>query len=300
MEPQQLEARVVETWDFDDPVGSRAAFEAAVETAGSETPEGMVLRTQVARTHSLQRHFEDADAILDGVQTSFDTQTTAIPEAAAHHVRARIAIERGRTRNSGGSPGAARPMFETAYDEATAAGLTALAVDALHMSAIAVSATDGPDVAAAVTTRAIAEAEASDDPATRRWLGPLLNNHGWDLHDAGDYEGALKVFRRAVEVRTEFGTPRELAIAKWAVGRCLRSLGRYVEALEIQEALADSDDAAEDGYVYEEIGENLLALDRGTEAVPYFSQAHDLLSEDDWLVDNESERLERLLTLSDE
>ena len=40
-------------------------------------------------------------------------------------------------------------------------------------------------------------------PAVRRWLGPILNNLGWDLHDAGRPEEALAVFERAVDVRAE-------------------------------------------------------------------------------------------------
>ena len=43
-----------------------------------------------------------------------------------------------------------------------------------------------------------------------------------------------------------------------------------------------------------------MALGRDEDAATYFSRAHELLSDDDWLVDNESERLERLLFLSDD
>ena len=89
-------------------------------------------------------------------------------------------------------------------------------------------------------------------------------------------------------------------MARWCVARCLRSLERYAEALDMQEVLAESETGSEDGYVYEEIGENLLALGRGEEAATYFSRAHELLSDDDWVADNESERLERLLFLSDD
>jgi tetratricopeptide (TPR) repeat protein len=211
-----------------------------------------------------------------------------------------LAIERGRVLSSSGSQSEAATLFEVAFSEATGAGLAGLAVDALHMSAIVAGRMSDPQQAAVINARAIAVAESSEDPAARRWLGSLLNNHGWDRHDAGAYEEALEIFRRAVEVRVEQGSPREIAVAQWCVGRCLRSLERYGEALEIQERLAAAPSAGEDGYVFEELGENLMALGRPSEAATYFSRAHELLSDDDWLVDNESERLERLLTLSDD
>lgn len=300
MDPHELEQRIVEMWDFDDALASYDAFTAATEVSGESSAVGLVLRTQTARAQGLQRDLAGASETLDAVSTDLDRAASGIGEAETQHVRARLELERGRVLNSGGSPADARPHFDTAYTEATAAGLAGLAIDALHMSAIAAGRTDGPAAAAAINAQAISVAVGSDDPAARRWLGSLLNNHGWERHDAGAYEEALQIFRRAVEIRVEQGSAREIAIARWCVGRCLRSLERYSEALEIQETLASTPAAAGDGYVYEELGENLLALGRGDEATPYFSRAHELLSQDDWLLDDEAERLQRLATLSDD
>ena len=98
-----------------------------------------------------------------------------------------------------------------------------------------------------------------------------------------------------------------LRIAKWTVARAYRSLGRYDEALNAQLAIkdeyypgfdvmaGDSDLTAIDGYVVEEIGECLWALNRQEEARPYLSIAHEILNLDQWLVKNESERLESFL-----
>ncbi len=55
----------------------------------------------------------------------------------------------------------------------------------------------------------------------------------------------------------------------------------------------------QDGYVFEEIGECLLLLNKNEEAKPYFAKAYEYLSKDKWLVDNEPERLERLKELSE-
>ena len=47
----------------------------------------------------------------------------------------------------------------------------------------------------------------------------------------------------------------------------------------------------------EEIAECLLALGRADEAQPYFAKAHEALSKDAGLVDNEPKRIERLAEL---
>ncbi|MFM8370637.1 MAG: hypothetical protein ACKOBD_17965, partial [Chloroflexota bacterium] len=52
-----------------------------------------------------------------------------------------------------------------------------------------------------------------------------------------------------------------------------------------------------DGYVDEEIGECLLALNRVDEAKPYFTKAYELLSQDEWLMANEPERMKRMKEL---
>ena len=49
----------------------------------------------------------------------------------------RVALERGRLRNSAGDPAAAVPLFRAAAEGAASAGLVFLQVDALHMLAIA-------------------------------------------------------------------------------------------------------------------------------------------------------------------
>jgi tetratricopeptide (TPR) repeat protein len=294
----ECEQRVVETWDFDDPAGSYDVFAAAVASTGPTSHEGLVLQTQQARALGLQRRTDEGMALLESVATA--AQEAVLDDAESEHLQARLEIERGRLLNSAGAPADAKPHFEAAHDHAIAAGLEGLAIDALHMSAIVAGRLEEPAAAAAINANAISLAESSSDPAARRWLGSLLNNLGWDRHDAGAYDEALGIFRRALLARLEQGQARETEIARWCVGRCLRSLERYGEALEIQEELAESDTGSADGYVYEEIGENLLALGRGEEAATYFSRAHELLSDDDWLVDNESERLERLLFLSDE
>jgi tetratricopeptide (TPR) repeat protein len=117
----------------------------------------------------------------------------------------------------------------------------------------------------------------------------------------GQYDRALEIFGRALKFREEEGKPDRIRIARWCIGRTLRSLGRIEEALEMQQALLKESETsnAEPGYVYEELGECLLLLRRESEARPYFVRAYAVLSQDLWLVRNEPERLKRLQELSD-
>ena len=97
------------------------------------------------------------------------------------------------------------------------------------------------------------------------------------------------------------GRVPEIRIAQWCVARALRSLNRIEEALSKQLTLKAEYEAAgeedRDGFVYEEIGECLLVLERTQEAKPYFAKAHEILSQDTWLVEKEPERLERIKKL---
>jgi len=126
---------------------------------------------------------------------------------------------------------------------------------------------------------------------------------GWTYHDLGDYERALDLFQKGVQFRKAQGKIREIRIARWSVGRVLRSLQHYQEALCIQQELYEewaSSGEAQDGYIAEEIAECLLALGRATESRPYFTQAYTLLSQDSWLVAEAPERLQRLKQLGEE
>jgi tetratricopeptide (TPR) repeat protein len=251
-DPRDLEQHVLNTWDFADPAATAENFRGAADEA-PDAQVSAVLRTQQARATGLAGDFTVAARLLDEIESS------GIDDSALH-ARARIAIERGRVLNSTGNPSGAAPYFAEAHRLATQAGLGGLAVDALHMQAIAAGATEGPEAARAVDERALAEIEASDDPAVRRWLGSVLNNLGWDLHDSGRPQEALSVFQRAVGVRAEADDHQAWVVARWCVGRTLRTLGRYDEALALMRELSHDPEGAKDEYVGEEIAANEQAI----------------------------------------
>lgn len=263
-------------WNFGDPASSEARFRSL----------GLEVQTQTARAQGLQRKFDEAHATLDGVEP-------LVQEAS--RARVRYLLERGRVFNSSGEPQKARPLFVDAMKVAVELGLDGLAVDAAHMVAIV----EKGDAALEWNLKALAMAEASEQPAARKWLGSLYNNIGWTLHDLGRFEEALKLFEKALVLRKEKGQQPGVWIAQWCVGRCLRSLERADEAMALQEALRAEREAAEQpgGYNYEELGELHLAAGNADAARPWFAKAHDLLSQDAWLVANEAPRLARLAEL---
>jgi tetratricopeptide (TPR) repeat protein len=255
-----------ELWDFSDPAASEIRFRSAAEQA-SDADSAPILETQFARALGLQRRFDEAAAALDLVEA----RDQMPPE-----LRVRVALERGRVLNSSGSPAAARPLFERAYELAAAAGLEHLTVDALHMVAIVAA----PGEQATLNEQALAIASAASDPRARDWRASLLNNLGWARFEAGEYAEALALFGEAVDERVRQGKPRQIGVARWAVARTLRALGRIEEALAAQNDLVLWLAAAQmtDSYVEEEIGECLAALGRSDEAAGHFQSAAQLLS----------------------
>ncbi|GJM44189.1 MAG: hypothetical protein DHS20C21_10310 [Gemmatimonadota bacterium] len=293
-EEQNMEGPVdIDTlWDYNDPAGTEQKFRElrpAVEAAG-DVHRLLELDTQIARTYSLQRRFDEANALLDTIEPALET--------APPVVRIRYLLERGRTLNSSGSPESAKPLFVEAWELGRPLPEVAgLAVDAAHMVAI----TEKGDEALRWNETALAHAQASDGPKAQKWKGSLLNNLGWTYHDSGNFDRAYELFVEAAAYRRAQEAVEPIEIADWCVARCLRSLGRVDEALEQQRTLLarkEERGAESDGYVFEELGECLLLLGRPDEARPWFAKAHQALSQDPWLVANEAARLDRLSELA--
>ncbi|MCA9410710.1 MAG: tetratricopeptide repeat protein [Candidatus Omnitrophica bacterium] len=277
-------------WNFGDPSGSEQRFREAHSAALTigDAIYALEVDTQIARALGLQGRFEEANSHLDGVEEKLDE--------APNRVRIRYLLERGRVFNSSGQPTKGKPLFIDAWEVSRSADEDSLAVDAAHMVAIA----SETDEQVAWNLKAMELAEASADPLAKNWIGALTNNLGWTFHDRGDSEKALEMFDRSLAFYSEKGLDPQARIARWSRAKILRVLGRTEDALGIQESLLkEFEEIGEvDGYVFEELGECLLALDRAEEAKPYFHRAYEELSKDDWLVQNESDRLERIKRLS--
>ena len=276
-------------WDFDDPAGSEARFRALLPRAQRDEDGAYEaeLLTQLARAQGLQRRFDDAAATLDDAERALRPGDRRGP--------IRLLLERGRLANTSAEPGRGRESFLAAWELAAASREDALAVDAAHMLGIV----EPPDEARSWNERAMTLARSSPDPGARRWIGSLANNMAWARHDAGDDDGATELFELARDTWLADGRVDRARVARWSIARCLRSQGKLYDALAEQEALRVELEALReaDGYVFEELGECLLALGRGGEARPHFARAADLLAGDPSLADDPA-RLERLRSLA--
>jgi len=276
-------------WDFDDLAGSEARFRALLPRAQRDEDGAYQaeLLTQLARAQGLQRRFDDAAATLDDAERALRPGDRRGP--------IRLLLERGRLANTSAEPDRGRESFLAAWELAAASREDALAVDAAHMLGIV----EPPDEARSWNERAMTLARSSPDPGARRWIGSLANNMAWARHDAGDDDGAIELFELARDTWLADGRVDRARVARWSIARCLRSQGKLDHALAEQEALRVELEALgeADGYVFEELGECLLALGRGDEARPHFARAADLLAGDPSLADDPA-RLERLRSLA--
>jgi len=279
-------------WDYSDPMITELTFLEILADIDFEQNPGyhLELRTQIARTLGLQQKFEAAHALLDEIEVDLQ------PEYPIAKIR--YLLERGRVFNSSGDADKSIPFFLEAWELSQIAKVDFYAVDAAHMLGIV----NKPSKQLAWSEKAMNLAESSEDSRTRNWLGALYNNIGWTYHDLGDYEQALTIFIKAQRWRQMNKQVREIQIADWAVARTHRSLGNIDLALEMQlnleQEIAESG-SAEDGYVFEEIGECLLLKGEEKSASPYFLKAWTILSQDPWLQKNEADRLARLKTLGE-
>jgi tetratricopeptide (TPR) repeat protein len=238
-------------WNFGDPGQSEQRFRAALATATGD--DALVLQTQIARSYGLRGDFAKAREILQGLEPQ-------LPGAGVE-ARTRHALELGRTFASAAHPPEsltpeakqrARAAYQQAYEIARRGELDGLAVDALHMLAFV-------DTEPADQLRwgqeALAIAEASPQPAARKWEASLRNNIGYALYQLGRYDEALDQFKQAVVLREKGEDVPAQRVAHWMVAWTLRALNRTDEALAIQLRLEREHEAAgaPSAYVFEEL-----------------------------------------------
>jgi len=273
-------------WDFDDldTTERRLREQLALETDDSAKAEVL---TQLARVEGLRDRFDAGDRLID------DAAGLAGDSAKA---RARVDLERGRLRRSSGDGEAALPLFESAFAIALEADESFIAVDAAHMAALVAP---EPTGFIAWTQRGIELAEAHDDAAY--WLGPLLNNLGWQYYEQGEFEQALNAFEQALLARErDPDNPEAAEIARYAVGKAMRALGRSGEAVPLLEqavAWADSVDAP-DGWLHEELAEEYAAVGRDDDARVHARLAEPLLLAADPSFADDADRVARLRSLA--
>jgi tetratricopeptide (TPR) repeat protein len=273
-------------WDFGDLDASEARFRAALAEESTDGGRAEIL-TQLARVEGLRGDFEA------GERLAAEAEALARDDSA---VRVRVPLERGRLLRSSGDPGSALPLFESAYATALAGGHHYLAGDAAHMAALAVP---DPDARLAWTERGIELAERSEE--ARYWLGPLLNNLGWERYERGEHAAALDAFELALAAREREPQNQEaIALARYAVGKGLRALGRSGEAVPlVEQAVAWAEaEGAPDGWYHEELALEYAALGRDEDARGQARLALPLLEAADPSFATDLERSGRLRALA--
>lgn len=281
-------------WDYRNPQGTEEKFleciaELSIHEDNTLLPQ---LYTQLARCRSLQK---DEQGCLEYLQKAFDiTETLDLVQARLPLIR--YYLERGRLLNILLLEDRGKADFLNAWKLSREFGFDFYAVDAAHMLGIICP----PDEALEWNTIAMDFAEQSDDMRAKSWLGALYNNIGWTYHARNEFSAALHCFMKDETWYRERGRKEEALIAKWSAAKMLRLLNRVDEALAELYLIADERKAlslANDGYLSEEIGECLLAKGKIDESTPFFSSAYEILSEDPWMIQSQTSRLERLKML---
>ncbi|MDQ4490043.1 hypothetical protein RBS60_07505 [Sinomonas sp. ASV486] len=196
-------------WNFSDPSASEAAFRRALEDGALggrpfDDAERGELTTQLGRAIGLQGRYEEADALLDGIDCEEDPT-----------ISVRVLLERGRVLNSSGHAAMAVPLFEQAAELGEHLGDEFLAADAFHMLAIADS-----DHAESWARAGIEYAREAHSPRAQRWCVSLHGNLGWMFLDAGEPHRALVEFQLAEQWASRVGTPEQAEWAREGIAAC--------------------------------------------------------------------------------
>jgi tetratricopeptide (TPR) repeat protein len=195
-------------WDFEDVAATETRLREQLDREESDAGRAEVL-TQLARVHSLRDEFDACEERLQ------EAEALAGDDGLVH---VRIDLERGRKLRSSGDGAAAAPVFAGAFARACDIGEYWFAGDAAHMVAISI-----PEEMVQWTDRGLELAESR--PEAAYWAGPLLNNLGWHYYEAGDYQRALEVFERALEVRErDPENPQAIVWAQEAIDETRKAL----------------------------------------------------------------------------
>ncbi len=154
-------------WNFSNPSETEQKFKEILPLAemGRDPSYLAQLLTQIAMTQGLQGKFVEAHATLDRVEKMLS------PELQLAHVR--YFLERGRVFNSSDHLVQAMPFFIQAYELGEQIKEMKLAIDAIHMIAIAEK-----DPKEQIKWNLMGIVMAESDLNSRSWLWALYNNIG--------------------------------------------------------------------------------------------------------------------------
>ena len=302
-------------WNFEDPAAAEITLRGLLtvhETTNDATgaPTGgatddaqqeieiienrwIELKTLLARSLSLQGKLSEARASLDGAKNRLPPGDDHALDVAPVWIL--WLIEKGRLCVLEKTPSQAPRFLQDAWKRAVDSGHDYFVTDiALLMASI-----EEPKGRQAWIVRAIEVAEKSTQEKTKARLGELYSSLGWMQAELRQFENALRSFGRARTIFEGLGISDEVFFARWSTGKILRKMNRTEEALEVQNELLSevASKSVLKGRLYEELAECLQSLKRPEEARPYFELAHQELSDNEWITDNQPLKLKRMKEL---
>ena len=282
-------------WALGDPIAIEARFREMLVKATADNHKSIYLQllTQIALASALQQKFNQAHETLDLAEQ----ELTADHELAA----ARVLLERGRVFHQADRLEEAKQFYRQAFDRGSAGEFDFLTIDAAHMLAII---GESVDEKIRWNRLAIELAKETDDQRAHRWMGSLSHNLGQFYFEAKRYDESLLAYQEALVYREQEAYEPNVRVAKWAIARSLRYLGRDEESLQILMELVETYSTIAEadhldmpaamlplarGLVYEELTEAFAA-----KASKYAALALDDLAKDPMFAKTELIRLERL------
>jgi tetratricopeptide (TPR) repeat protein len=276
-------------WNYSKPAATRLKFNDIYEKENSVANLNyqLELKTQIARTYSLEGSFKEAHATLDEVYV--------LLSESSNIARIRYHLERGRTHNSANKKVLARTEFNLALKFSKKFKNDFYAIDAIHMLSLAVK-SDNLKEKLKLNQEGLKISKNTKDDKSKRWAGVFYNNMGWDYFENKEFSKALSQFKLCRDFYSDRKNFKRRDVARWSMGKAYRLLGELDTALQIINSLLQENNGEDStGYTFEEMAEIQLKKENLLESKKYFTKAYTVLSKDSWMLKNEKQRLERIL-----
>lgn len=254
--------------------------------AGPVTAAQVEALTQAVRLFSLQGNMKVAKEFLVCAESHLKDLTTE--ERLKPQIR--YFLEEGRLHSVAMNPKRALESFRQAWElSAKIKKLDFLLIDAAYMLSTTLPVKEGKEW----LRLGLETAVKSEHQLSHKWLPFLHMAAGWQSFDMYEFAKALTYFEMANKVSTNAVTPTVSRIAKWCLGRALRTMSRFDEAIQIQLEIESemSSHGLSNGYVYLELAECYQALFQTDKAQPYFEMAYEKLKTDKWFMENSESQL---------
>ncbi|OQR85351.1 hypothetical protein THRCLA_10713, partial [Thraustotheca clavata] len=248
-------------------------------------------------TYHQRAQYAQGLKVLDTIEQEVNANTSLPDSVLKVEVRVRINTERARILRDMKENSKALPLLASAWsmiDSTKQFPDDDLVLDVLHLLAMLQST---PQDKIQWNQRAFAKASSSEHPDATHWVAVLGDNLGWSYLETGNAPASLHHFEAALAARKKLGDAECIRLAKWMVARALRANKQQQNAINYLKELEAEYIALglDDGYVFEEMAENLHELNQDDAAKPYFKKAWDILQNDTLMCEHHPEhRLERL------